>query len=59
MRPDWRLVAGFGGLGAYFLARFFGASVLVSIAVGLVVGAVIYAVSRARRGGPRDPNAAP
>lgn len=55
---DWRLISTFSGVGAYFVARYFGASVLVSIGIAVLLGVVIYAVARARRGKPPGPPAA-
>ncbi len=58
MRVDWRLISGFAGVGAYFLVRLFGASVLVSVTIAFALGLAIYAITRPRRGGPRGPTAA-
>jgi uncharacterized membrane protein len=48
MHADWRLIAIFGAVGAYFLGRFFGASVLASVGVAVVVGLITYALTRTR-----------
>lgn len=52
MRVDWRLVSGFTAVGAYFLARFFGASLLPAVGIAVLLGSVIYGTTRPRRGGP-------